>query len=273
MVYKGGKKMDLGLKGKTAIVTGAASNIGRVIALTLAQEGANVAIADIDEEGAQMVAKECEAKGVKALPIKTDVTSQDSVNAMVKQVADTFKTIDVLVNDAAIFITKPFMETEKAQWDKQINVNYYGTIYCCYAVLPYMKEQDGGRIISIGSDAGRIGENRQAVYSGTKGAIISFTKALALEVGRYGVSCNVVCPGATRPEAGAGKRGAWIRMPDAPRDPEREKAMLKLYPMGKPGRLGQPEDVANAVTYLASDQAYFVTGQVLSASGGYSRAG
>ena len=270
--------MDLGLKGKTAIVTGAASNIGRVIALTLAQEGANVAIADIDEEGAQVVAKECEAKGVKALPIKTDVTSQDSVNAMVKQVADTFKTIDVLVNDAAIFITKPFMDTDKAQWDKQINVNYYGTIYCCYAVLPYMKEQGGGRIISIGSDAGRVGENRQAVYSGTKGAIIAFTKTLALEVGRYGVTCNIVCPGATLPEEGPGKRGAWVRVPSK-RDPEREAAMVKLYPMAKkaegdkPARFGIPEDVANAVTYLASEQAYFVTGQVLSASGGYTRAG
>lgn len=264
--------MDFGLKGKTAIVTGAASNIGRMIALTLAKEGANVAIADIDTEGAEMVAKEVEALGVRTLAITTDVANQDSVNAMVKKVADEWKRIDVLVNDAAIFITKPFLDSTPEEWDKQIHVNYYGTIYCTRAVLDYMKEQGSGRIISIGSDAGRVGENRQTVYSGTKGAIIAFTKALALEVGRYGVTANVVCPGATLPEEGPGKRGAWVRLPSK-RDPEREKAMLRLYPMGRPGRLGIPEDVANAVAYLASEQAYFVTGQVLSASGGYTRAG
>ncbi|MCX6012166.1 MAG: SDR family NAD(P)-dependent oxidoreductase [Chloroflexi bacterium] len=270
--------MDLGIKGKTAIVTGAASNIGRGIALTLAGEGANVVIADIDEEGAKLVAKECEAKGVKALPIKTDVTNQENVNAMVKQAADTFGTIDILVNDAAIFITKAFMDTTKAEWDKQINVNYYGTIYCSRAVLDYMKKQGSGRIISVGSDAGRVGENRQTVYSGTKGAVIAFSKALCLEVGRYGVTVNVVCPGATLPEVGAGRRGAWVNLPTK-RDPSREDAMLKLYPMSKastettPARFGIPEDVANVVAFYASKQAYFITGQVLSASGGYTRAG
>lgn len=272
--------MDLGIKGKTAIVTGAASNIGRMIALTLAAEGANIVIADLDEEGAKLVAKDCEAKGVKALPVKTNVSDQDSVNAMVKQAADTFKRIDILVNDAAVFITKAFMDSTPAEWDKQIHVNYYGTIHCCYAVIPYMKEQGGGRIISVGSDAGRIGENRQAVYSGSKGAIISFSKALAREVGRYGISCNVVCPGATLPEEGPGRRGFWLEA-NVPtkRNPEREAAMVKLYPMAKkaegdtPARLGRPEDVANTITYLASEQAYFVTGQVISASGGYTMHG
>jgi len=266
--------MDLGIKGKTAIVTGAASNIGRMIALTLAAEGANLVIADIDEEGAQLVAKECEAKGIKALSVMTNVTDRASVEAMVKKAADTFQRIDILVNDAAVFITKAFLESTEPEWDKQIRVNYYGTLYCCYAVIPYMQKQGGGRIISVGSDAGRVGENRQAVYSGTKGAIISFTKALAREVGRYGISCNVVCPGATLPEEGPGRRGFWkaANVPTT-RDPEREKAMLKLYPMSKPGRLGKPEDVANAVTYFASDQAYFVTGQVVSASGGYTMHG
>ena len=268
--------MDLGLKGKTAIVTGGASNIGRMICLTLAKEGANIAIADIDTEGAEGVAKECQALGVKAMGVTTDLTSKDSVDAMVKKVADEYKTVDVLVNDAAIFITKTFLESTPEEWDKQIHVNYYGTIYCSRAVLDYMIKQDGGRIISIGSDAGRIGENRQTVYSGTKGAIMSFTKALALEVGRYGVTVNVVCPGATSPEPGPAMRGAWKRMasmPPRPKDPEREKEVLRLYPMGRPGRLGKAEDVANAVAYFASEQAYFVTGQILSASGGYSRAG
>jgi len=265
--------MDLGLKGKTAIVTGGASNIGRGICLTLAQEGANIAIADLDLEGAEMVANECKALGVKALGINTDVASKDSVDAMVKKVADEFKTIDVLVNDAAIFITKPFLESTPDEWDKQIHVNYYGTIYCTKAVLDYMVKQNSGRIISIGSDAGRVGENRQTVYSGTKGAIMSFTKALSLEVGRYGVTVNVVCPGSTAAEEGPGRRGFWGTIPSRPPDPEREKAMLRLYPMGRPGRLGKPQDVANAVAYLASEQAYFVTGQILSTSGGYSRAG
>lgn len=272
--------MDLGIKGKTAIVTGAASNIGRMIALTLAAEGANIVIADIDEEGAKGVAAECEAKGVKALPVKTDVTSQENVKAMMKQAADTFGGIDILVNDAAIFITKVFLESTPEEWAKQINVNYYGTIHCCYEVISYMRERGGGRIISVGSDAGRVGENRQAVYSGTKGAIISFSKALCQEIGRYGITVNVVCPGATLPEEGPGRRGFW-KAANVPtkRNPEREAAMVKLYPMAKkadgdaPARLGLPEDVANAITYLASEQAYFVTGQVLSASGGFTRAG
>ena len=187
--------MDLGLKGKTAIVTGAASNIGRMIALTLAAEGANIVIADIDEEGAKGVAKECEAKGVKALPVKTDVTSQESVEAMVKKADDTFGRIDVLVNDAAIFITKVFLETEKPAWDKQINVNYYGTIYCCKAVIPYMQKQGGGRIISIGSDAGRVGENKQAVYSGTKAFVLAFSQALSRDLRPYKIKVSVLCPG------------------------------------------------------------------------------
>jgi 2-hydroxycyclohexanecarboxyl-CoA dehydrogenase len=272
--------MDLGIKGKTAVVTGAASNIGRMIALTLAAEGANIVIADLDEEGAQGVAKECEAKGVKALAVKTNVTDQENVKATMKKAADTFGGIDILVNDAAIFITKTFLDSTPEEWAKQINVNYYGTIYCCYEAIPYMRERGGGRIISVGSDAGRVGENRQAVYSGTKGAIISFSKALCQEIGRYGITVNVVCPGATLPEEGPGRRGFW-KAANVPtkRNPEREAAMIKLYPMGKkadgdtPSRLGLPDDVANAITYLASEQAYFVTGQVLSASGGYTRAG
>ena len=201
--------MDYGLKGKTAIVTGGASNIGRVIALTLAKEGANICISDLDLEGAEGVAKEAEALGVKAIGVKTDVADFDNVNAMVKKVIDELGGVDVLVNDAAVWVTKPFIETTPEEWDFQIKVNYVGTINCTHAVLPNMIDKKGGRIISIGSDAGRVGENRQTVYSGTKGAILSFTKALSLEVGRYGITVNAVCPGATPAAEGPGKRGSW----------------------------------------------------------------
>jgi len=276
--------MDLGIKGKTAIVTGAASNIGRMIALTLAKEGANVAIFDLDAEGAEMVAKEVEALGVKALPVKCNVTNYDEVKASVKKVADEWKTVDILVNDAASFQYKVFTETTPEDWDREIHVNYYGTIHCTRAVLDYMMKQNSGRIISIGSDAGRIGENRQSVYSGTKGAIMSFTKAMCQEIGRYGITMNVVCPGGTAPEEGPGKRGTWKNMPPRKSPSEmseqerkaaedRQKQVLRLYPMGRPDRMGKPEDVANMVAYFASELAYYVTGQIISTSGGFSRAG
>ena len=258
--------MDLGLEGKTVIVTGSASNIGRSIALAFGKEKSNVVLADIDADGAGSVAKEVEAAGGQALVVKTDVTDPAQVEAMVKAAQNKFKTIDVLVNDAAIWITKPFIKTTIEEWKKQIDINYLGTVICSKAVLPAMMEQNSGRIVSIGSDAGRIGENKQTVYSGTKGAVLAFTKALATEVGRYGVTVNAVCPGAT-PGAGEGKRGAWkgVDIPD-----EIVQKMAKLYPMG---RIGKPEDVANAVVFLASAKAPFITGQILSASGGFSRAG
>lgn len=257
--------MELGLAGKTVIVTGAASNIGRAIALAFAQEKSNVVIADVDEEGAQLVAKRVEECGAKALVVSTNITKPDEVEAMVKKAKDTFGSVDVLVNDAAIMQIQPFLDTTLEDWQKMAAVNVFGTAIVCKAVLPYMIEQKKGAIVSISSDAGRIGENRQTFYSGTKGHVIALTKGIAREVGRNGIRANCVCPGATLP-LGEGKRGFWI---DAPEITEAPPEMVKQYPLR---RMSKPEDVANPVVFLASDAASFITGQTLSASGGFTMA-
>jgi len=254
--------MDVGLEGKTVIVTGAASNIGRAIALAFAQEKCNIVISDIDEEGAKLVAKRVKEYGAKALVVKTDITKPDQVEAMAKKAKDTFGSVDVLVNDAAIMQIAPFIETTYEDWQKMAAVNVFGTSLCCKAVLPYMIEQKKGAIVSIGSDAGRIGENRQAFYSGTKGHVIALTKGIAKEVGRYGIRVNCVCPGATIP-SGEAKRGFWKDAPDIEPPPE----MIKQYPLR---RMSKPEDIADVVVFLASDRAGFITGQILSVSGGFS---
>ncbi len=254
--------MELGLEGKTVIVTGGASNIGRAISHYFCREKCNVAIADIDREHGEEVAQECRQLGVPAIYVHVDLTSQDSSISLVKQVVERFGTVHVLCNNAGVWVTKPFVESTAEEWERQIRVNYFGTVHCSRAVLDYMIPQRWGRIISTGSDAGRVGENRQAFYSGTKGAVIAFTKALAKEVGRYNITANCVCPGIT---PGQPDRGMWLG--SEPMSPDSEQAVLRFYPMR---RLGRPDDLAAAYVFLASEQAGFITGQTLSVSGGYS---
>lgn len=262
--------MDLGLKGKTAIVTGGGSNIGRAIALTLAREGANVVIAELDEAQGNKVATQ--AKGVKAggetVVIKTDVTDVASVEDMVKKTLERFGKIDILINNVGWDTLMFFVETTPEFWDKVITLNYKSVLNCVKAVLPHMIEQKNGAIVSIGSDAGRMGDPREAVYGGTKGAVIAFTKAVARENGRFGIRLNVVCPGATIPEKAEdiGDQSMWKLGLDF-FTPELKEQWAKSYALR---RLGTPQEVANAVVFLASDAASFITGQTLSASGGYS---
>lgn len=262
--------MDLGLKGKTVIVTGGGSNIGRAIALTLAREGANVVIAELDEAQGNRVA--AQAKGLKAggetLVIKTDVTDLASVEALAKKTLDKFGKIDVLINNVGWDTLMFFVETTPEFWDKVITLNYRSVLNCVKTVLPHMIEQKHGSIVSMGSDAGRMGDPREAVYAGTKGAIMSFTKAVARENGRFGIRMNVVCPGATVPDQAEdiGEQSMWKVGFDF-FTPDLKEKWSKSYALR---RLGTPQEVANAVVFLASDAASFITGQTLSASGGYS---
>lgn len=259
--------MDLGLAGKTVIVTGGASNIGRAISLTFAREGANVVIAELDEPQAKKVANE--AKG-KAMPVKMDITDWGQVQDVFKKVRDKFGAIDILVNNAAwerdaLFVEKPMEDIEK-----EIKVNYLGMINCTRAVLSHMIERRAGNVVSIGSDAGRMGEYREGVYAGTKAAIIALSKTLARENGRYGLRFNVVCPGLTLPEKDEdiGEMSLW-KGPAAAlyATPEAREKAAKAYPLRK---VGKPQDVAYAVVFLASDIcAGHITGQTLSVSGGY----
>jgi NAD(P)-dependent dehydrogenase (short-subunit alcohol dehydrogenase family) len=259
--------MELGLKDKTVIVTGGASNIGRTICFAFAREGANVVMAEIDEKQGQKVADQIKAEGGKIIVIKTDVTDLDSVRAMVKQTLDQFGRIDVLVNNVGWDNLMLFTETTPEFWDKIMALNYRSDLNCISAVLPHMIERKSGNIVSISSDAGRMGEFREAVYSGCKAGVIGLSKSIAREVGRYGVRLNVVCPGLTIPESSEdiGEKSMHHETLKLFTSEVQEKA-AKGYPLR---RLGKPQEVANAVVFLASDAAGYITGQTLSVSGGY----
>lgn len=260
--------MDLNLAGKAVIVTGGGSNIGRGIVLAFARERSNVVIADIDETQGQKVAKEASALGSKTVAIKTDVTDVDSVAAMVKKTLEEFGQIDILVNNVGWGLDRLFIEKPRAEWEKEVNINFWGVINCTRAVLDHMMERKYGKIISIGSDAGRMGEYREAVYAGCKGGVIALSKALARELGRHGINVNVVCPGATVPEnpEHAGELSMWKGDMAQVFTPEAQEKAAKAYPLR---RLGKPEDVANVAVFLSSDAASFITGQTISVSGGY----
>jgi 2-hydroxycyclohexanecarboxyl-CoA dehydrogenase len=263
--------MDLGLKGKTAIVTGGASNIGRGISLRLGAEGANVVIADLDEKQAGKVIGEIKAAGGEAMAVKGDITKYAEVEAMVKKVLDQYKKVDILVNNAGWDDFAFFVDTKPELWDKIIDINYKGMLNCCRAVLPTMIAQKSGAIVSISSDSSRVGGPRESIYSGCKGAINSFSKTLARENGRFGIRVNVISPGATPPKPEEiGEMSMHYNKPGPASDPEAQKAILRLYPLG---RTGTPQDIANAVAFFVSDAASFITGQIISVSGGYSMVG
>jgi 2-hydroxycyclohexanecarboxyl-CoA dehydrogenase len=242
-----------GLAGKVVFVTGGGRGIGRAICRRLAEEGAKVAVADLDEKNAASVAHEI---GSGAAGIRVDVTDDASIRAAVAAANDRLGGIDVLVNNAGWDKVEPFVKSAPETWDKVIAINLRGPIACARAVLDGMIERGSGRIISLGSDAGRVGSTGEAVYSAAKSGIIGFTKTLAREVARYKINVNVVCPGPTDTPLLAEIAGDNAKLMDA---------LRRAIPFG---RLGQPEEIAAAVAFLASDDAAFITGQTLSVSGG-----
>jgi 2-hydroxycyclohexanecarboxyl-CoA dehydrogenase len=249
------------LGGKVALVTGAAQGIGRAIATRLAQEGAKVALADIQEDVAKKTASELKAAGLEARAVGLDVTSLDSATAAVEAVERELGPIGILVNNAGWDKLEPFAESKPETWDKVIAINYRGVLNCCKAVIPKMQAHGGGKIVSIASDAGRVGSSGEAVYSGCKAAIIAFSKTLARELARNNINVNVVCPGPTET---ALLRGVMDKQPKV------LEAMKRGIPMR---RLGKPEDLAGAVAFFASSDADYATGQVISISGGLTMAG
>jgi 2-hydroxycyclohexanecarboxyl-CoA dehydrogenase len=244
--------------GRVAFVSGAARGIGRAIAMTLAARGDKVALADQREREACDVMAEIEDTDGKAMAVPLDVTNSESVSDAVQQVTDTLGPIEILVNNAGWDELMPFLETDEDFWDRVIEVNYKGCLRLTKAVLPSMIERRFGRIVNIASDAGRVGSSGEAVYAGTKGGVIAFTKTIAREVARREVTANAVCPGPTDTpmlaEITSGEQGAKVI-----------DAMRRAVPMK---RLGTPEEVAAAVAFLSSDEAAFITGQTLSVSGG-----
>jgi len=283
--------MDLGLKGKVAIVTGAGQGVGEGIAMTLSKEGAKVVVNDFFQERADGVAKDIVASGGEAIALQADVSDFDSVTQMVKKAVDKFGRIDILVNNAGVPAPLPegdspssmdntFDKVDRALWKRYVDVNIYGVMNCTRAVLDGMINQKYGKIINIISDAGRIGEPRQAAYSASKAGVMGFSKALTKEVGKHCINVNCLSLGAV-PHAGVDNRriGMMVKMgmtEDQARDTIktiREKA-IKLYPMGKGlGHFGTTTDVGNAVAFFASDASVFISGQTLSISGGYTTVG
>jgi 2-hydroxycyclohexanecarboxyl-CoA dehydrogenase len=262
--------MELNLKGKSVIVTGGGSNIGRAISLAFAREGVNLTLAEIDEGQGAKVAVEARTQGAaSATLVPTDVTRWESVQAMVRDVEDRLGRVDVLVNNVGWTHDRLFVEKERGEWEKEIQLNLWGMINCTRAVLDGMIARKAGAIVSLGSDAGRMGEFREGVYAACKAGVMALSKSLAREVGRHGIRLNVVCPGMTIPtsEEDFGSLSMWAAEANrAWSAPEMQARIAKAYPLR---RVGKPEDVAPAVVFLASDAAGFITGQVVSVSGGY----
>ncbi len=249
--------MDTKLKGKVAIVTGAARDVGREIALALAAEGAIVAVNYMkSREGAEAVVRDIEAAGGKARAYQADVTDYASVKAFADSVAKDWGSIDILVNNAGMVLRQKFLATGPEDWKQQIGVGLYGVIHTCHAVLPYMAKQKSGRIISLAGDSARVGESGLSITAASRSGAIAFTKSLAKEFGRDQVTVNAVTLGLVVTEHNPPE---WL-VANADR-------INRQYPLG---RIGRPGDVAPMVAFLASDAARWITGQVISVNGGYS---
>jgi NAD(P)-dependent dehydrogenase (short-subunit alcohol dehydrogenase family) len=248
--------MDLGMKGKVALVTGATSGVGREIALALAAEGASVAV-NYRSSGkdAETLVGEIGAKGGKAKAYAADVADFSAVKTMVDAVARDFGGVNILINNAGLAIRQRFVETKPEDWRRQIDACLYGAIHCCHAVAPHMEAAKNGRIVSVIGDSSRVGESGLSIVAAARAGVVALMKSLAREFGRSGTTANTVSLGLV--ETAHDKD--WV-------EANREK-LVKLYPVR---RLGLPDDVAPMVTLLASPHSGWITGQVISISGGFS---
>ena len=248
---------------RVAVVCGGARGIGRASALALARAGCAVAVADVREDDARQAADELRGPGARALAVSMDVTDGASVAAAMAGATAELGAVEVLVNCAGWDLFKPFTETDEDFWRRVIAINYEGCLRTTQAVVGEMARRGWGRIVNLSSDAGRVGSAQEAVYAGAKGAVIAFTKTIAREFARAGVTANVVCPGPTETDM-------LSEMVAGAADAERlVGALERAVPMR---RLGRPEEVAHAVAFLASEQAGYITGQTLSVSGGLTMA-
>jgi 3-hydroxybutyrate dehydrogenase len=253
------------LKDRVAVVTGGGSGIGRACALYLAKEGAKVVVPDIRLAAAKETVELIEKDGGQGVALEMDVTQKSQVQAMAEKVAGTFGGIDILVNNAGIDIKGLVVELPEETWDKIMNINLKGVFLCTQAVLPYMIDQNYGRIVTISSMAGKTGEAFTSPYCASKWGVIGFTQSLALEVGKYQVTANCVCPGPVETEL----IGTSVAQAAALKGMEPDEFFKSFFLNPTPlGRIAKPLDVARAVAFLASDEAEFITGSTLNVSGG-----
>jgi len=250
--------------GKSAIITGGAGGIGSTTCRRFAAEGARVAVLDRDEAGAQKVAREIEGAGGKAQAFACDITDRQSVDAAVAASESALGPVAILVNNAGFDIFKPFLKTEPSEWERLIAINLRGPLHMHHAVLPGMVERRYGRVVNVASDAARVGSTGEAVYAACKSAMLGFSKTLAREHARHGITLNVVCPGPTSTNLLAD----FLKGADNP--DKLMEAFRRSIPLG---RIGTPDDLPGTIAFFASDDAAYVTGQVISVSGGLSMAG
>jgi 2-hydroxycyclohexanecarboxyl-CoA dehydrogenase len=244
---------------QTVVITGGGGGIGGATCKRFGADGARVAVFDLNLDAAETVAAAIRAEGGQAQAFRCDITDRDSVNAAVQACEAQLGPIDVLVNNAGWDVFKPFTKTEPAQWDRLIAINLTGALHMHHAVLPGMAARKRGRIVNISSDAARVGSSGEAVYAACKGGLVAFSKTIAREHARHGITVNVVCPGPTATALFEDyKQGAG--------NPEKlMEAFTRSIPLG---RIGQPDDLPGAILFFASADAAFITGQVLSVSGG-----
>jgi len=243
------------LKKQVAIVTGAGQGIGRAVALTLVREGATVVVNDIDLEKAEKVAEEVSAQGGQALPVQADVSKAKDVDILVKKALDSYKRVDILVNNAGVAKMTRLLELTEAEWDRTMNINIKGQFLCSKAVIAQMIKQKRGKIVNVASLAAHIGAPGLAAYGASKGGVVQLTKALAVELGKFNIMVNAVSPGLTLTDL---IKSAVKDRPDFIEGIDR-------IPLR---RAAEPEDIANAVLFLASSESDYITGQVIIVDGG-----
>jgi|TARA_B100001123_G_C15178699_1_gene974445 2-hydroxycyclohexanecarboxyl-CoA dehydrogenase len=250
------------LKGKVAVVTGGGGGIGSATCRRFAEEGAKVAVLDIDLESAQAVAASIPDSDTLAL--RVDITNLENVEQSIEQTEQQLGSVDILINNAGWDVFRPFLKTNPTFWRKVIDINLVGVLNMHHVVLPGMVKRGYGRVVSVSSDAGRVGSSGESVYAACKAGMIGFARTLAREHARQGITFNVVCPGPT-------DTALFSSYSEGAGDPEKlRNAMQRAVPMG---RIGTPDDLPGAIAFLASDDAAYITGQVISVSGGLTMSG
>ncbi|MED5462734.1 MAG: glucose 1-dehydrogenase [Pseudomonadota bacterium] len=250
------------LKGKVAVVTGGGGGIGSATCRRFAEEGAKVAVLDIDLESALAVAASIPDSDTLAL--RVDITNLENVEQSIEQTEQQLGSVDILINNAGWDVFRPFLKTNPTFWRKVIDINLVGVLNMHHVVLPGMVKRGYGRVVSVSSDAGRVGSSGESVYAACKAGMIGFARTLAREHARQGITFNVVCPGPT-------DTALFSSYSEGAGDPEKlRNAMQRAVPMG---RIGTPDDLPGAIAFLASDDAAYITGQVISVSGGLTMSG